>query len=396
VNPSFISLIIFSLAVIAFKATGIPKLIDSETLARIVVLLGILPAVTITYLQAKKFTNPRKRTPSIIIKLKSVVIWTYLGAILAFSTGMSLVFPSWPGSHFLYDYIFILPVLFIATPLYVKWAEPKLKSSRDSYFSFAKALIGRRNWKWSEQRQLLLSTLVKIFFIPIMYSALITSVELLLNLELHSNPTIAVAALFLFGLSSDLLLATGGYIFSSRILNNEVLSTDESLAGWFFCIICYPPFLFILNTLSKQADTITWEQWLLPNQPLYWLWALTLTTTWVIYWISTACFGLRFSNLSWRGIVSSGPYKYTKHPAYISKNIYWWMHTVPFIGITNLIEFSHNIFGLIIISLTYFLRAKTEELHLLKFPDYCNYASQIKNHGIAARSFLMLRKALHL
>ena len=34
-------------------------------------------------------------------------------------------------------------------------------------------------------------------------------------------------------------------------------------------------------------------------------------------------FSFRFSNLTHRGIITSGPYRFTKHPSYVSKNIAW-------------------------------------------------------------------------
>lgn len=102
-------------------------------------------------------------------------------------------------------------------------------------------------------------------------------------------------------------------------------------------------------------------------------------------------FGLRFSNLSWRGLVDSGPYRYTKHPAYISKNLYWWLHTVPFVGVSSSLDLWRNILGLSFVSLVYYLRAKTEERHLMAFPEYAAYAARIEQDGLLARCVRCLR-----
>src|SRR5690606_41712407 len=57
-----------------------------------------------------------------------------------------------------------------------------------------------------------------------------------------------------------------------------------------------------ISTLSLH-DALPICQWLLPSEPLYWFWAVAITSTWLVYWISTLHFGLRFSNLSWRGLI---------------------------------------------------------------------------------------------
>jgi protein-S-isoprenylcysteine O-methyltransferase Ste14 len=44
-----------------------------------------------------------------------------------------------------------------------------------------------------------------------------------------------------------------------------------------------------------------------------------------IYAWATVAFGLRFSNLTYRGVLTNGPYAFTRHPAYLSKNAFWWM-----------------------------------------------------------------------
>ncbi|WP_430991383.1 isoprenylcysteine carboxylmethyltransferase family protein, partial [Escherichia coli] len=48
-----------------------------------------------------------------------------------------------------------------------------------------------------------------------------------------------------------------------------------------------------------------------------------------IYAWATVAFGFRFSNLTHRGILTHGPYAFSRHPAYLSKNLFWWISTVP-------------------------------------------------------------------
>ena len=88
------------------------------------------------------------------------------------------------------------------------------------------------------------------------------------------------------------------------------------------------------------------------------------------------------SNLTNRGIVSHFPYNIIRHPAYISKIGLWWL--ASFCVIKNLIDtqmYSKVILFIItaiIWTFIYFLRALTEERHLMLDPDYREYAEKVK------------------
>lgn len=79
--------------------------------------------------------------------------------------------------------------------------------------------------------------------------------------------------------------------------------------------------------------------------------------------------------------MDKGAYRYLKHPAYLSKNIYWWLHTVPWFGVVGL-DILRNILALVLVSSIYYLRAKTEERHLLQFEEYQKYSIWMRNNGL--------------
>ncbi|MEY4765791.1 MAG: hypothetical protein RI907_2464, partial [Pseudomonadota bacterium] len=147
-------------------------------------------------------------------------------------------------------------------------------------------------------------------------------------------------------------------------------------------LCCYPPLNEALHTLTAQRDSLNWNDWLKPGDWLYWPWAVAVASTWLVYWLSTAQFKLGFSNLSWRGLVDTGPYRYTKHPAFIAKNLHWWLATVPFFGVSSAWDVARNILGMSMLSFVYYLRAKTEERYLLINPEYAAYAARIEQSGI--------------
>lgn len=319
------------------------------------------------------------------MRAKTLAIRAGLVALLVYPSLMQRGFPAWPTAVFNLEYLLLLPLLLLAVPRYVRWAESRMPRPDDACQRFGQALLRQVPWHWREHRQFLLAWAVKIFFIPLMYSWLIDAVEILLAFHWLWQPTVLVAGLFGFGLCIDLLLASAGYFFSSRLLGNETRSTDATWLGWLCCVICYPPLLAILRAVKQQADDVVWSDWLQPDQTVYWLWAALITLSWLVYWLSTVSFGLRFSNLSWRGLVDTGPYRYSKHPAYLSKNIYWWLHTVPFVGVSTGSDLLRNLLGLTFVSLVYYLRARTEERHLMAFAEYAAYAERMKSQGLLAR-----------
>jgi steroid 5-alpha reductase family enzyme len=93
-------------------------------------------------------------------------------------------------------------------------------------------------------------------------------------------------------------------------------------------------------------------------------------------------FGFRFSNLTHRGIITSGPFRFTKHPSYVSKNIAWWLISVPFLSKSSPLDAVWFSAGLMFINSLYFVRAISEEAHLSEDPTYVAYAEWINEHGI--------------
>lgn len=234
-------------------------------------------------------------------------------------------------------------------------------------------------------KRFLLSWLVKAFFIPVMYTGFMESVSFLLATSPQLEPLSVLSGLFAFGLAFDLLIATLGYLLASPFLGTSVLGVDDTWEGWLVCVVCYPPLVVIFQMVRQQADNVLWTEWLSPESLVFWVWAFIIAISWGMYWVSNACFGLRFSNLCWRGLVDVGPYSLMKHPAYFFKNMYWWFNTVPFIGVGFGLDMLRNFLALSFVSLVYYLRAKTEERHLLKYPEYVGYYERMARDGLLAR-----------
>jgi protein-S-isoprenylcysteine O-methyltransferase Ste14 len=257
--------------------------------------------------------------------------------------------------------------------------------TEDSWSRLGRAICLQEGFDFQAHKTTLLATAVKAFFLPLMYGWTLMAMEQILQLGVLPASGTWVIWLFSFGLCIDLTIATAGYMFSSAWLGTETQSVDDTITGWLVCLVCYPPLLQYLKYLTAQSDSFIWSDWLNPAQPLYWGWAALIVLTWLVYWFSTVAFGLRFSNLSYRGLVDIGPYRYVRHPAYLSKNIYWWLHTAPFYGVIGTADFARNVAGLSLISFAYYLRARTEERHLSRYPEYREYSGAISARWAALR-----------
>jgi protein-S-isoprenylcysteine O-methyltransferase Ste14 len=121
-----------------------------------------------------------------------------------------------------------------------------------------------------------------------------------------------------------------------------------------------------------------------------------MTVLTAIYAWATVAFGLRFSNLTYRGVLTNGPYRFSRHPAYLSKNLFWWLSVLPFLVTSHSpVDTIRNTVLLGCVSAIYFWRAKTEEAHLLgEDARYREYHAWMESHGaVTAPMARLLRRA---
>ncbi|MFO7446582.1 MAG: hypothetical protein R6W90_09455 [Ignavibacteriaceae bacterium] len=121
---------------------------------------------------------------------------------------------------------------------------------------------------------------------------------------------------------------------------------------------------------------------LLNVRSMYSIWGVVILALLFVYmWASTA-FGIRFSNLTNRGILTNGPYRFCMHPAYFSKNLSWWLVSVPFISQAGPAEALRHSLLLLLLNVIYYLRAITEERHLSQDPNYVKYGLAMNKRSI--------------
>jgi protein-S-isoprenylcysteine O-methyltransferase Ste14 len=104
-----------------------------------------------------------------------------------------------------------------------------------------------------------------------------------------------------------------------------------------------------------------------------------------IYAWATIAFGFRFSNLTHRGILTHGPYAFSRHPAYLSKNLFWWISTIPFLTTGSMVDAARAVLLMCAVSGVYYWRARTEERHLGLDPAYRDYSAWMERNGLVPR-----------
>jgi protein-S-isoprenylcysteine O-methyltransferase Ste14 len=276
--------------------------------------------------------------------------------------------------------------LAVFSVLYTWIVDGQMRDPHDAYWQLGRVVLGHP----SDARRADIANhyrgwLIKAFYLPLFVVFTHGQLNGILTYDLS---TIKSTNIRLFHFLTDLiyaldvLYATVGYILSSRLIDTQLRTAEPTMFGWVVALECYMPFWGkVFSPLYLHYDGIGFENWLSGVPTVRWVWAGVILALELIYLLATFAFGVRFSNLTNRGILTNGPYRYTKHPAYIAKNLSWWMITLPFVpyhGWADQVKWSLALAG---VSTIYFLRAKTEERHLSKDPAYVEYALWMDEHG---------------
>lgn len=315
-------------------------------------------------------------------------IWAMIGALYCIARWY------WDGAYLFSMYVLgiaVVPMLVLSIP-YVFWLDRRLREPKDGAWHFGQWLIGRGDRADPVQIQhFLRAWAVKGFFTAFMVSIVpgnwIETIGPASDFITENPVHLAnwlIAAMFMI----DVTFATVGYVLTMKPLDAHIRTANPYAAGWAAALICYPPFILMNEggPLDYHIGAGVWNDWL-ADYPL----ATVLMGAWLvlltgIYAWATMAFGFRFSNLTDRGIITNGPYSWTKHPAYVSKNLFWWFAALPFLATTgNIVDAIRNTAVLAMVSGVYYWRARTEEKHLSADPHYVAYAEWMARNGPVTR-----------
>jgi protein-S-isoprenylcysteine O-methyltransferase Ste14 len=278
----------------------------------------------------------------------------------------------------LYGLAAIFAVLLL--PYYATFQDSVETKSR---LAWRAVLHLHRRMPTDQERIALLATAVKFIFLPLMAVWLFGN-----SAAFYSNAIMFWRAgeffpngywmLFKLILIVDVFFFVLAYSIEHPALDNEIRSVEPTVLGWVVALMCYPPFNEVTNRLLE------WYSSDYPELETLWLQyvsGITILLLMLIYVWATIALNIKASNLTHRGIVRSGPYAYVRHPAYIAKNLSWWVGAMPILYSfwhKGLHQFFFGLFSVLTWTYIYYLRAVTEERHLSRDPEYQRYCEQVK------------------
>lgn len=327
--------------------------------------------------------------PRVLIKLLGLYV------TLALVAAVYILFPIYRNGYYTPYWHFVkylADIIVIGSIPYFFILDMYLVEPEESYWKVGMIALGQ--WKHINKEGLkshFLGWLVKLFYLPIMYIPLCGNIGFIRGMpfyeviQLHPFNFIDFFSYthnYIFTI--DLVFVFVGYVLTLRIFDSHIRSVEPSFLGWYVALQCYQPFWGALggDYFAYNNDGYFWGAWLYAHHWLYYAWGTTILLLLLVYVWASITFGIRFSNLTHRGILTNGPYRFMRHPAYVCKNISWWMISIPFISHISDLDAVKSCIMLLMVNGIYFLRAKTEERHLSKDPVYVQYATAINEKGI--------------
>ena len=259
---------------------------------------------------------------------------------------------------------------------YLYYCEPDTKAEEDKYTSFLISILSvirylkTRQIYWNKESRLgFLTFLVKLFFLPLLTTWVINNTlhQIIITKSFYWSVAVINAYLVALFIYIDTAIFCFGYLFEFKKLKNEIKSVDPTILGWLVCLWCYPPFnTFSFRIFDYRIFDIhyAYPQWSIAAA------TMSITILWGVFAWASLALGFKGSNLTNRGIVKHGPYRFIRHPAYTAKLIIWYIQGVIF---------GQFFLGLMIgFTIIYVLRAWTEEKHLLIDPEYLEYRKNVR------------------
>lgn len=282
---------------------------------------------------------------------------------------------------------------------YVLWLDRRLVEPKDGAWALGAWLTGTAAADREAIYAHLRAWTVKGFFLAFMLAIVPGGFGDFVRADWSAvwrDPVALANWLITFMFVVDVAFAAVGYMLTMRPLDAHIRSANPYAAAWTAALICYPPFVLMDDggPLDYHPGTFGgdgWMHWFAGHPLLLAATGAMLVALTAVYAWATVAFGLRFSNLTHRGILTHGPYAWSRHPAYLSKNLFWWISTLPFFTTGSLVDAGRATIILGMVSGVYYWRARTEERHLSADPAYRAYYDWMERHGPVPRLFRRLR-----
>ncbi len=285
------------------------------------------------------------------------------------------------------------PALFAVSIPYILYFDRRAVQPKDDCYVFGCWLMGTDEGKDHEAiYRHLRAWAVKGFFLAFMLAIVPPGFGDFVRgdtAKIWGDPVALANWLITFMFVIDVAFATVGYMLTMKPLDAHIRTANPYAAAWMSALICYPPFILMGDNgpFDYHHGTGDWTMWFAGHPVILWIVGATLVGLTAIYAWATMSFGYRFSNLTHRGILTHGPYALTKHPAYLSKNLFWWISTIPILTTASWTDAARATILMGVVAGIYYWRARTEERHLGADPAYQEYAAWMDRHAPVPRFF---------
>ena len=326
-----------------------------------------------------------------------------LAGLFATWAGIALIYATmrfyWQGNYAfsMWCLSYSAPVVAVLAVPYVLWLDRYLVAPKDGAWHLGAWLCGVSGVEPAAIQAHLRGWAVKGFFLAFMLAIVPPGFGDFIRRDtagIWRDPIALTGWLTTLMFTLDVAFATVGYVLTFRPLDSHIRSANPFAAAWAAALICYPPFLLMQDggPLDYHPGTSDWTHWFAMHPLLLWPVGACLVALTAIYASATVAFGLRFSNLTHRGIITHGPYAWSRHPAYLSKNLFWWLSTVPILSLGTWMDAARATLLMAVVSGVYYWRARTEERHLGMDPDYVAYSAWMERRGLVPRLCHRLRR----
>ncbi len=398
----------FAIALAAIKLGQFSNL----TSVAVVVLLPLAAMLSWEVVVVHPWRAPDSPVNRDLLKIQTHDTGRLIRKCIGFVVAFALLLPWFMFvPHYNQSFAWVLRLIAYSAPLwfglgiiYIIWLDPRLKQPHDGAWHLGQIIAqtlrlplpaelprpgkAPKQAKPKEAIHFLLGWFIKAFFFVFLLHSLPAYIA-----QLQREPFDPFNSLFrlVFTLTPllfaiDVVLATIGYLCTFKALNAHIRTPNALWLGWLAALACYPPFALIgsFKYTDFRVGGTYWDLWI-TNPPMKWIWAIGLLSCLVMYVWATASFGIRFSNLTNRGTITHGPYRLFRHPAYVSKNMYWWLIYVPWVSQSGPKQAMINCALLLLLTAIYWLRAYTEELHLRTDPEYRAYVRWFESSSLWER-----------
>lgn len=238
-----------------------------------------------------------------------------------------------------------------------------------------------RVFKKKYNRKVLLTLLMRAYFMPVMISQVYANMAYAIGLgkTFSMDPRFIVVILWLSALIwlTDTINASLAYCFESRWLDNRTRSIDMTLSGWVVCLFCYSPLNMITSMLFPFAPVVVNNDpgsLVYANMTLFYIVKLVQVSLLALHVYIDLSLGPSVANISFKKLQTRGAYGVVRHPGTVTKLTFWLLISGFYTGFWH----TKMILGQLAWSTIYVLRALTEERHLKGHSAYQVYMKKVK------------------